>query len=254
MTVHPAIARLRAADRAPAESNTNEDLYRRIVATPGDPRLRAGRAVRRRRTVMLAVVAGAVILTTGAAWAASATNALHLFRSNPQYTPGEPGDALWHQTVIASSVTRAATVTIPGSGKATFWYAKTRQGGWCAALRLPTGVWSGESGSEGGTAPGCFPTRTQINGSDPVYVITGFDYQEGLLTVHGRLWRIYYGIVDGREPAVRVTDRKSGRSTSVKSGHLWAIAIPSNPNTDSVHLVAYDRNGAVVADEAHPLH
>lgn len=39
MTVHPAIARLRAADRAPAESNTNDDLYRRIVATPGDPRL-----------------------------------------------------------------------------------------------------------------------------------------------------------------------------------------------------------------------
>ena len=77
--------------------------------------------------------------------------------------------------------------------------------------------------------PGCFPTRTQINGSDPVYVITGFDYQEGLLTVHGKLWRIYYGIVDGRGPAVRVTDRRSGRSTTVKDGRLCAIAIPSSP-------------------------
>jgi hypothetical protein len=254
MTVHPAIARLRAADRASAESNTNEDLYRRIVATPGDPRLGRARPARRRRTVTLAVVAAAVILTTGAAWAASTTNALHLFRSNPEYTPGEPGDGLWHQTVINSSVTRAATVTIPGSGTATFWYARTHQGGWCAALRLPTGVWSGKTGSEGGTVPGCFPTRTQINGSDSVYVITGFDYQEGLLTVHGRLWRIYYGIVYGGGPAVRVTDRKSGRSTPVKDDHLWAIAIPSNPNTDSVHLVAYDRAGAVVADTAHPLH
>ncbi len=166
--------------------------------------------------MVLAIVAGVVVLTTGAAWAASQTNALHLFRSNPQYDPTEPGDALWHQTVIGSSVTRAATVTIPGAGKATFWYAKTHQGGWCAALRLPTGVWSGEPGSEGGTVPGCFPTRTQINGSDPVYVITGFDYQEGLLTVHGTLWRIYYGIVDGRGPAVRVTDRRAGRSTTVR--------------------------------------
>jgi hypothetical protein len=252
MTVHPAIARLRAADRAPAESNTNDDLFDHIVATPGDPRLRPGRPVRRRRTVVLAIVAGAVVLTTGAAWAASATNALHLFRSNPQYDPGEPGDALWHQTVIASSVTRAATVTIPGAGRATFWYAKTHQGGWCAALRLPTGVWSGEAGSEGGTVPGCSPTRTQINGSDPVYVITGFDYQEGLLTVHGRLWRIYYGIVDGRGPAVRVTDRRSGRSTRVKDGHLWAIAIPHNPD-DVVHFVAFNRDGRVVADTAHPL-
>ena len=102
--------------------------------------------------------------------------------------------------------------------------------------------------------PGCFPTRTQINGSDPVYVITGFDYQEGLLTVHGRLWRIYYGIVDGRGPAVRVTDRRSGRSTTGHRGHLLAIAIPSQPDTDSVRFVAYNRRGRVVADEAHPLH
>lgn len=253
MIVHPAIARLRAADRARVESNTNVDLFDRIVATPGDRRLRPGRGVRRRRTVVLAIVAGVVVLTTGAAWAASQTNALHLFRSNPQYDPTEPGDALWHQTVIGSSVTRAATVTIPGAGKATFWYAKTHQGGWCAALRLPTGVWAGGPGSEGGTVPGCFPTRAQINGSDPVYVITGFDYQEGLLTVHGTLWRIYYGIVDGRGPAVRVTDRRSGRSTTVQRGHLFAIAVPNNP-TDSVRFVAYNRKGRVVADEAHPLH
>jgi hypothetical protein len=253
MTVHPAIARLRAADRAPAESNANDDLYNRIVATPSDRRLRPGRVVRRRRMVMLAIVAGAVVVTTGAAWAASQTNALHLFRSNPQYDPTEPGDALWHQTVIGSSVRRAATVTIPGAGKATFWYAKTHQGGWCAALRLPAGVWAGQPGSEGGTVPGCFPTRTQINGSDPVYVITGFDYQEGLLTVHGRLWRIYYGIVDGRGPAVRVTDTLAGRATTVHDGHLFAIAVPHNP-TDSVRFVAYNRRGRVVADTAHPLH
>lgn len=252
MTLHPAIARLRAADRAPAEAGAGEALYAAIVATPGDPRLRSGGPAPHRRKAIMATVAGVALLATGAAWAAGASDALHLFRTNPQ-DDGHPG-SLWHQRVIPSSLTRAATVHIPGAGSATFWYARTRQGGWCAALRLPSGGWAGGQGGEGGTAPGCFPTRTQINGSDPVYVITGFDYLEGLLTVDGRLWRIYYGTVDGRRAAVRVTDGRSGRSTTVSDGHLFAIAIPSQRSTDSVRFVAFDRKGAVVADEAHPLH
>src|SRR5207302_126234 len=108
-------------------------------------------------------------------------------------------------------------------------------------------------GGGSGTVPGCFPTRTQINGTKPVYEITGFDYQEGLLTVGGKLWRIYYGVVGGHGSAVRVIDKKSGRSTTVSDGHLFAIAIPGNPSWDSVRFVALDGHGTVVADEAQPL-
>ncbi len=252
MTVHPAITRLRAADRSPQESPTDERLFTRIVATPGDPRLGSTHNRRGRRRVAVAMAVGVALIGTGAAWAAVTSDATHLFLSNPQDS-GKPG-SLWHQSVIASSVNRAATVRIPGSGTAVFWYAKTRQGGWCAALRLPSGHWSGMPGGGSGTVPGCFPTRTQINGLGKVYVITGFDYEEGLLTVKGHLWRIYYGVVDGKQPVVRVIDRESGRSAPVKDGHLFAIAIPdADPTTDSVRFVALDNHGTVVADEAHPL-
>jgi hypothetical protein len=218
------------------------------------------RPVRHRRRTLVAIVVGAALLATGAAWAASQITALHLFRANVGIN--DPSlDALWRQTVIASSVTRAATVDIPGSGKFTFWYATTRQHGWCAALRLPSGGWAGGPGGENiaGTLPACIPTKAQINrdqvkhGGGRVYVITGFEWHESDLTVHGTLWRIYYGFVDGRGPAVRVVDRKTGRATTVQDGHLFAIAIPRHAS-ENVRFVAYNDKGQVVADDAHPLH
>ena len=68
----------------------------------------------------------------------------------------------------------------------------------------------------------------------------------------GRPWRIYYGVVDGRGAAVRVVDTAAGRSAPVAHGHLFAIAVSGDPS-GSVRLVAYARNGAVVADTRHPL-
>jgi hypothetical protein len=237
-----------------------DDVLRRAHGTESNV-VQTSRPARHRRRTMVAIVVGAALLATGAAWAASQTNALHLFRANAPAHEDPSLDALWHQTVIASSVTRAATFNIPGSGRFTFWYANTRQHGWCAAVRLPSGGWAGGPGGEnvGGTTPACIPTRAQINrdqvrhGGDPVYVITGFDWDESDLTVHGTRWRMYYGVVDGRGPAVRVVDLKTGRTTTVQRGHLFAIAIPRHPYED-VRFVAYNDKGQVVADTAHPLH
>jgi hypothetical protein len=249
MSTHPAIARLRAAERPVAPRQDAAALFERIVATPTDARL--ARPRRPRRLPRVALAAGVGLLAAGAAWAATSSDALHLFQQNAQ-DDGRPG-SLWHQTVIPRSVIRAARVRIPGAGVATFWYADTRQHGWCAALRLPTGAWAGTTGSEGGTVPGCFPTRSQVNSQGAVYMLTGFDYQEGDLTVDGRLWRIYYGRVDGKRPAMRVVDRHTRRSVPVHRGHLFALAVPSSPDRNALHLEAFDGRGRVVADERHAL-
>jgi hypothetical protein len=236
------------------------DVLRRAEGIASDG-VQTRRLVRRRRRTMVALVVGAALLATGAAWAASQTNALHLFRANSEVNDDPGLDALWHQTVVASSVTRAATVDIPGSGKLTFWYATTRQHGWCAALRLPSGGWAGGPGGENiaGAGPACIPTRAQINrdqvkhGGGRVYEINGFDWHESDLTLRGTWWRIYYGVVDGRGPAVRVVDRYTGRATTVQDGHLFAIAIPRHPS-ENVWFVAYNDKGQVVADAGRPLH
>jgi hypothetical protein len=106
----------------------------------------------------------------------------------------------------------------------------------------------------GGAAPGCTPTREQINGDDPVYVITGFDYREGDLWTgepwRSPFWRVYYGIVEGRTGApARVVDTVSGRGAPVVRGRLFLLAVPSDPNTNALRLVAYDAGGKVVADD-----
>ena len=123
------------------------------------------------------------------------------------------------------------------------------------ALRLPSGAWVGtgeDPVDAGGTLPGCWPTREQVHGNaNPVYVITGFDYQEADIDARssgGSFWRIQFGRVDV-PGAVRVTDLVSGRSARVADGHLFALAIPySNPGgLTPLHLVAY--GSGIVADD-----
>ncbi|MGZ4201661.1 MAG: hypothetical protein ACXVRH_06360, partial [Thermoleophilaceae bacterium] len=175
---------------------------------------------------------------------------------NPQHDNGGPG-TLWDQHVRPGSLTQAATVDLPRVGAVRLWFADTAEHGWCAGLRLPSGAWVGTGKDRldaGGTVPGCLPTRSQVNAAgQPVYVLNGFDYQEGDVDARsagGSFWRIRYGLVAA--PAVRVTDLVTGRSTRVGPRHVFALAIPDpNPYGQTpVHLVAYDASGRVVADDS----
>jgi hypothetical protein len=239
---------------APLPDEERRLLHERIVATPDPAGLR-----RSRRLLTLAVaVAAAAVVGVAVAWAAGALSPVALFQSNPQHDGGTPGD-LWDQHVVPASVVEAAGVQIPTVGRVGLWYARTAQGGWCGALRLPSGAWIGtakDSIDGGGALPGCFPTREQVNaaaGSEPVYVIDGFDYQEGDVDLRraGRpFWRIRFGQITA-PGAVRVTDLVSGRSAPVVHGDLFELAIPDPDPTKQtpLRLVAYDAAGKVVAHE-----
>lgn len=204
-------------------------------------------------------MAVALTLTVGAAWAARGP--LALFSSNPQGEGASPG-TLWDQDVVPQSVERAGAVRIPQHGTVEFWHADTRQGGWCGAIRLPDGGWAATNdGDGGGTAPGCYPTRAQTNGDDPLLVLNGFDYYEVQLDARNRggsFWRLYYGIVTGERPVVSVLDRSSGRRATASGGGRFILAIPdADPEravplpkgADAFGLVAYDAAGHVVASE-----
>lgn len=263
MNADETMTRLRDANPATASTSTDEELFAAIVATPGDPRLRDDvRRPPRRGWSRIAVVVAALTLGVGAAWAATG-GALELFQTNPQ-SDGAAPESLWDQDVIPASVVRAAVLPIPQYGDLEFWYGDAEQGGWCGAIRLPNGQWAAtkESGV-GGTAPGCYPTREQTNGDDPIFVINGFDYYEVQIDARaegGSFWRVYYGILATEKPVAAVVDRISGRRAQVHRGERFAIAVPdSQPertvplagNTYAVDLVAYDADGEVIAAE-HP--
>jgi hypothetical protein len=243
--------RLRRANPAVADPAEHRALFAAIVAAPGDPRLASGPRPRRGlplRRYLVALVA-VLALSAGTAWATSGGSPLAIFTANPQ----ESGraDSPWHQTVIPGTVHPVASVTIPNIGQATFWYARTRQGGWCSAIRLPGGGWAGtgeesESIDAGGTVPGCQPTRSQINagsGGAPVFEIDGFDYDEDLVgdrsEAHG-FWRILFGEVSGKTAPTTVVDEVSGREAPVEEGHLFVLAVPNHETVQiaPVHLVA----------------
>lgn len=268
MSPDPTIRRVRRANPAPAAPIEDAALLAAIVATPPDPRLaqdaHAGpRRGRSRRTSILALGA---VLSIGAAtaWAVGAPGALGLFQSarNSYELPGS-----WHQDVVPGSVHRATSTTIPGVGEAELWFGRSRQGGFCTAIRLPDGQWAGtmRAGRRlspldgGGTAPGCQPTRQQANDAapgSPIFVITGLDYDETIVNAPGPgrdVWRLTYGVVDGGRKPVRVLDRVSGRSAPVVEGHLFAIAIhdpdPTRFKENGLRLVALDAHGRVVAGD-----
>lgn len=236
-----------------------EVLRDRIVVMPAPRRVVRARRSRRLVTFAAASVA-AVIVGVGVAWAAGSWSPVELFQANPQHLNGSTG-GLWDQQVVPDSVMEAASLDIPAVGAVGFWSGETAQHGWCAALQLPSGAWVGTGKDPldaGGTVPGCGPTREQVNGAGtPVYVINGFDYQEGDVdarSVGGSFWRIRYGTVSV-VGAVRVADLVSGRSAAVVHSDLFALAIPDpNPMGQTpVHLVAYDAGGKIVADDVrHP--
>jgi hypothetical protein len=256
-----ATARLRAANPSRSTPSVDEALFNSIVAGPVDPRLRRATASSRpgaRRIQIAAIAVLALIIGVGTAWA-TGRDVLQLFASNPAAGPdGQSAGGLWHQVAIESTVRRAGIISIPHFGRIELWYAETEQGGWCGALRLPDGAWAGTKGTSGGTAPGCYPSRTQVNhaGDSPVFVITGFDYYDVEIDARdqgGEFWRVVYGVTEPETPAARVVDTISGRSATILSGRVFAIAFPDdNPEQAAPgrmwHLVAYGPNGKVIAD------
>jgi len=247
--------RVRAVNPDPGGPLEDWTLFETIVARPGDRRLMKSSSARR-RIWPAALVIGLALLGGGAAWAQISSDPLALFRSNPESDGNEPG-GLWDQKVVPSTVRQVGAVRIPTVGDVQFWYGETEQHGWCAALRSPDGGWLGteQAGATmaGGTVPGCFPTRQQVNGSDPVFLINGFDYVENdvdLRGAGGAYWRITYGLVSGSPAPVRVVDLASGTESAVTDG-TFVIAVPdADPSRPAaLHLVAYDAKGAVVADE-----
>jgi (2Fe-2S) ferredoxin len=220
---------------------------------------RSQRLERRRpwRTLRVAAaLAAALAVGVGAAWASGLLSPLAIFENNAQ-REGNPPGGLWDQTVDPSTVRRAASVQIPHVGAVDFWYGESAQGGWCGGVRLPDGEWLGTGQDKldaGGALPGCYPTRAAVNGAaeTPVYVLNGFDYQEGDVdarSLGGSFWRIWYGRVDARG-SVRVVDRFSGAGAPVQRG-LFAIAVADpNPTVGGgVHLVALASDGKVLADD-----
>jgi hypothetical protein len=237
-----------AAALPAADADEREELRRRIVASrPHGSRTRRGRS-----PLILVVALGvALVVGAGAVWASGAISPMALFRANPNGEGTNPGD-LWHQRVIPASVRRAATVRIPHIGAIQYRYGRTRTHGWCGALRLPGGDWLGTLRSPvdaGGTVPGCYPTRAQVNGRDPVYVLNGFDYDEADVDAHGQgggFWRIEYGRVTIRD-AVRVTDLRSGRTAPIGRGGTFALALPFPDRMRApMRLVAEAADGKVI--------
>jgi hypothetical protein len=210
----------------------------------------------RRIVRVAAVVVGALVFGVGVAWAAGVISPLAVFQNNAQ-KDGNPPGSVWDQSVVLTSVRQIRSVEIPKVGAATFWYATTKQGGWCGALRLPDGDWLGTGAGSldaGGTVPGCYPTRAAINSAaqTPVLVINGLDYQEDDVDARplgGSYWRIRFGVVDVAS-AVKVVDRASGAEAPVRGG-LFELAVndPDPTARTPFHLVALDTTGAVVADD-----
>jgi hypothetical protein len=244
-----------------------DELLARIVSEPGDARLVGGRHrlpgwLRGPRRLVLVAVAFVLVAAGGTAgvvgWGMFAhDHPVALFRHDPAGQGLPPGNSLWHQTVITSTVHRAEAFTVPGVGRIAFWVAGTRQHGLCTALRLPGGSWSGLEGSpldEGGTVPGCAPTRAQVNRTNPpVYLLDGFDYQEAIVRGHdGRRWRIEYGRVSSRHGRpVLVRDTLTQISTRVARGGWFAIVFPIRDINalPAWRLQALDGHGRIVAHE-----
>jgi hypothetical protein len=228
-------------------------------------RSRLTRSIRRggRRAVL---VPAAVLLSTAAAAAATgiATGLLNpfqvahdnavdtplrLFENNPGVTNATPA-ALWHQTVIASTVRQIETFTLPGVGAVQYWVADTEQHGICTALRLPDGTWAGlqHNGRVGGSMPGCRPTRAQL--SRGALGLDGFDHQDsGVIDRSGKPWLLDYGVVTAPGHAARVRDTVSGISAPVVAGKYFVLAVRpvGSDRGDDIRLRAFDASGRTIA-------
>jgi hypothetical protein len=231
------LERVRAANPAPTKTIADDELFARIVAAPGDPRLAAEGKPRRRRRRMgtrgLALIAAAVVLSAGGgAFAAVQLGLTHaspkkLFEADPQgqfsRRPGHFGGT--GQTVVPQSVRRATTFTVPGDGRFEFWIAISQPKGWlCTAIRQPDGTWADVEAPHdkyqiGGPVPGC--------GTLPWRDAHHFSYYPSYVDAPAhRIWRLVYGYAPATGHPVQIRDRISGVTAPIGDGRYFAIVIP----------------------------
>lgn len=230
MTSDRLLDRVRAANPVPVATITNDELFARIVATPGDPRLvTAPRRRRRIGTRGLAPTVAALVLcgaggTVGAVQLLSHASPQALFKANPAGGYSRfPGRAPVRQVLIPGSVRRAATFTVPGVGRFEYWIALSRPSGWlCDAIRQPDGTWADLEGNDkyqiGGPVPGC--------GTLPWHDAHGFSYYNTSIQHRGTTWRIVYGYVPTTGHPAAVRDRISGVTAPLGDERYFAIVLP----------------------------
>ena len=208
-------------------------------------------------TVAVAVAATAVIVISP--FQVARRNAhdspLRLFQRDPDVIGATPA-AEWRQTVIPSTVRELGTFALPGVGTIAYWTAQTEQHGICGALRLPDATWVGtqNDGKDGGSLPGCYPTRRQVGAG--ALIIDGFDFIDGaVFGRQGQRWDLIYGKVTAGKPVSQVIDTHSRRSASIVRGGYFAIAVhpAGNDWADSVHLKATGTAGRTIATQGKPL-
>ncbi len=239
MSAYRVIDRIRAADPAPAATITDDELFARIVAGPGDDRLGGSAQTPRRRrfragTRGLALIAAAAVLSaTGGAFGAMQLGAFShaspkaLFKVDPagQYSrlPGQITKGTG-QTVIPQTVHLATTFTVPGVGRFDWWIALSRPKGWlCGAIRQPDGTWADLGSADkfqlGGPMPGC--------GTLPWHDVDKFAYnQTSVTSPNGAEWRIAYGYAPTNGRPVEIRDKISAATAPIGDGRYFAIVMP----------------------------
>ncbi len=232
MSTDLVIDRVRAANPAPATIVNDDELFARIVASRGDPRLGASAPRRRRlRIRRLAVLVTAVVFgATGGAFGLgvfSHASPKALFEANPAGPfPWRPGQGVIVPDVIPQTVRLATTFTVSGVGRFQFWIALSRPKGWlCTAIRQPDGTWAGlPSGDKyqlSAPMPGCGTLGWQD--------AHGFAYwPSSISSPDGRQWWIAWGYAPTAGHPVAIRDKVSGLTAPIGDGRYFAIVIPQN--------------------------
>ena len=202
--------------------------------------------------LLFAVVASAAAAATGAIVAVNATT---IFQKNPQQQERDRSGTIPDlQTVLPYSVRMVGSVSVPDYGTVQFWGAKTKQRGFCWALKLPNGTWGDyprslhpSGGWIGGTVPGCTETRQQqvvIGGAvRPGQQPTGpeptplEELTNSVKNRAGHQWDIYFGYVEVQGTAATVRDSVTGISTKVTSDGYYALAEPT-PRCGQIPAIA----------------
>jgi hypothetical protein len=249
MSTDRLIDRVRAADPAPTLAITDDELFARIVAQPGDARLVRARRHRRRIRWMTALVVAAVFSATGGAFglgAFSHASPKALFEANPAGPfPWRPGQGVIVPVVIPQTVRLATTFTVSGVGRFQLWIALSRPKGWlCTAIRQPDGTWAGlPSGDKyqlAGPMPGCGTLGWQD--------VHGFGYwPSNIRSPDGRQWWIAWGYVPTTGHPVEVRDEISGATAPIGDGRYFAIVLPQN--RPGFRLATLDVAGRVLATD-----
>jgi hypothetical protein len=231
MSTDRLLDRVRAANPAPPATIADDELFARIVAAPGDPRLASTpkRRPLRMRTRGVAVIAAAVVLSaSGGAFglgAFSHDSPKALFEANPAGPfPWRPGQGVIVPAVIPQTVRLATTFMVPEAGRFQLWIALSKPKGWlCTAIRQPDGTYAGlPSGDRyqlAGPMPGCGMLGLQD--------VHGFDYWPSSIgSRDGRQWWVAWGYAPTAGHPVEVRDALSGISAPIGDGRYFAIVIP----------------------------